>query len=132
MIVTYDQHHQQRVEADLVVHGAGREPNIEGLNLAIAGNIQYTDGGIKVNEYLQSVSNPAVYAAGDVVADMGLPLTPVASYEGGIVANNLINGNTIKSNYTGLPSVVFTIPPLAQWVCRKKKQKQRLLFKTKA
>jgi glutathione reductase (NADPH) len=34
-----------------------------------------------VNEYLQSVSNPAVYAAGDVAASNGLPLTPVASYD---------------------------------------------------
>ena len=100
------------VEADMVVHGAGREPNIDGLDLAYAGRVQYTHCGITVNEYLQSVSNPAVYAAGDVVANMGLPLTPVASYDGSVVANNLIKGNTLKSNYTGLPSVVFTIPPL--------------------
>ena len=68
---------------------------------------------VSVNEYLQCVSNPEVYAAGDVAANMGLPLTPVASYDGAVVANNLIKGNTMKSNYTGLPSVVFTIPPLA-------------------
>jgi glutathione reductase (NADPH) len=99
------------VEADMVVHGAGREPNIDTLDLNSAG-IEYTRRGITVNEYLQSVSNPAVYAAGDVAASRGLPLTPVASYDGAVVANNLIKGNTIKSIYTGLPSVVFTIPPL--------------------
>ena len=42
-------------------------------------------GGVKVNEYLQSVSNPSVYAAGDAAATKGIPLTPVASYEGQIV-----------------------------------------------
>jgi glutathione reductase (NADPH) len=100
-------------KADLVVHGAGRVPNVEELDLKVGG-IEYTStGGIKVNEYLQSVSNPIVYAAGDVTASGGAPLTPVASYDGIIVANNILNGNVTKSNYNGLPSVVFTIPPLA-------------------
>ena len=120
------------VESDMVVHGAGREPNIDGLNLADAGGVQYTHRGITVNEYLQSVSNPAVYAAGDVVANMGLPLTPVASYDGAVVATNLIKGNTLKSNYTGLPSVVFTIPPLVSVGMQEEEAKdQRLRFKIK-
>jgi glutathione reductase (NADPH) len=58
------------LESDMVVHGAGREPNIEGLDLQTAG-VEHTNRGIKVNEYLQSVSNPAVYAAGDVAASKG-------------------------------------------------------------
>jgi glutathione reductase (NADPH) len=119
------------VEADMVVHGAGREPNIDTLDLNAAG-IEYTRKGITVNEYLQSVSNPAVYAAGDVAASRGLPLTPVASYDGAVVANNLIKGNTIKSNYTGLPSVVFTIPPLVSVGMQEKEAKdQGLRFKIK-
>ncbi len=68
---------------------------------------------MKVNEYLQSVSNPAVYAAGDAAASGGPPLTPVAGYEGGIVAANLLNGNMTTADYKGIPSVAFTVPPLA-------------------
>lgn len=68
---------------------------------------------MKVNEYLQSVSNPAVYAAGDAAATDGAPLTPVAGYEGEIVAANLLEGNHQKADYQGVASVVFTIPPLA-------------------
>jgi glutathione reductase (NADPH) len=121
-----------KIEADMVVHGAGRVPNIDGLDLLNAGGVQYTDKGITVNEYLQSVSNPAVYAAGDVAANMGLPLTPVASYDGAVVANNLIRGNTLKSNYSGLPSVVFTIPPLVSVGIQEKEAKtQGLRFKIK-
>jgi glutathione reductase (NADPH) len=40
-------------------------------------------------------------------------LTPVATYDGKIVASNLLKGNHLKPNYKGVPSVVFTIPPLA-------------------
>jgi glutathione reductase (NADPH) len=103
---------QQPCEADLVVHGAGRVPEIDDLNLAAAG-VQADERGVRVNEYLQSVSNPAVYAAGDAAAS-GLPkLTPVAGYEGGIVASNLLKGNHRKVESVPVPTIVYTIPPLA-------------------
>jgi glutathione reductase (NADPH) len=69
---------------------------------------------VEVNEYLQSVSNPRVYAAGDAALPPGsLPLTPVAAHEGLVVASNLLHGNQKNPDYRGIPSVVFTIPPLA-------------------
>ena len=98
--------------ADLVVHGAGRVPEIDDMDLSVAG-VDWDARGVKVNEYLQSVSNPAVYAAGDAAASGGPPLTPVAGYEGRIVAANLLNGNKTTADYTGIPSVAFTVPPLA-------------------
>src|SRR5246127_4634227 len=67
-------------EADMVVHAAGRIPEIDDMNLDAAG-VAWDGRGVKVNEFLQSVSNPAVYAAGDAAASGGPPLTPVASYE---------------------------------------------------
>jgi glutathione reductase (NADPH) len=99
-------------EADMVVHAAGRTPEIDDLNLDGAG-VAWDERGVKVNEFLQSVSNPAVYAAGDAAASGGPPLTPVADYEGAIVAVNLLKGNHQKPNYAGIPTVVFAIPPLA-------------------
>ncbi len=120
-----------QIECDMVVHGAGRIPNTYGLDLAAAG-VEHTMQGIKVNEYLQSVSNPSIYAAGDVAASGGLPLTPVATYEGRLVATNLIKGNVLKSNYSGLPSVVFTIPPLASVGMQEKEAKEAgFRFRTK-
>jgi glutathione reductase (NADPH) len=102
------------IDTDMVVHGAGRVPDIEGLDLGAAGIEYDLKKGIKVNKYLQSVSNPAVYAAGDVAVGSGGPqLTPIATYDGKIVASNLLKGNHLKPNYNGVPSVVFTIPPLA-------------------
>ena len=75
--------------------------------------MEWNKHGVTVNEFLQSVSNPAVYAAGDAAASGGPPLTPVASYDGAIVAANLLNGNHQMPTYLGIPTVVFTIPPLA-------------------
>jgi glutathione reductase (NADPH) len=99
-------------QTDMVVHAAGRVPEIKDLDLDSAG-IEWEKRGVRVNEFLQSVSVPAVYAAGDAAASGGSPLAPVASYEGLIVAANLLKGNHQKPNYIGIPSVVFTVPPLA-------------------
>lgn len=98
---------------DLVVHGAGRVPAIDNLQLENAG-IAFDGRGIIVNEYLQSVSNPAIYAAGDSAMTDGLPLTPVAVSEGLVVASNILKGNQRTVDYAGTPSVVFTIPALAR------------------
>ncbi|MBI1330930.1 MAG: NAD(P)/FAD-dependent oxidoreductase [Alphaproteobacteria bacterium] len=100
------------VEADLVVHAAGRMPDLEPLDLAAAG-VEASGGRMRLNEFLQSVSNPAIYAAGDAAAN-GPPLTPVASHDAKVAAANMLNGNHQTPNYLGVPSAVFTIPPLAR------------------
>lgn len=99
--------------ADLAVHGAGRVPAVATLDLDKAG-VRYGKRGVEVNEFMQSVSNPAIYAAGDAAATPGAPLTPVSSLEGRIAAANLLGGNHAQPDYTGIPSVVFTIPALAR------------------
>ncbi|MFL6675861.1 MAG: dihydrolipoyl dehydrogenase family protein [Massilia sp.] len=97
--------------ADVVVHAAGRVSDLESLDLAAAG-IDSDKGRLRLNEFLQSESNPAVYAAGDA-AMRGPALTPVASHDGKVAAANMLNGNQHKPNYLGVPSVAFTIPPIA-------------------
>lgn len=99
------------VEADIVVHAAGRAPALAALDLNAAG-VAAKDGRLVLNEFLQSVSNPSVYAAGDA-AEKGPPLTPVSSHDAKVVAANLLEGNRHAPDYTGVPSVAFTIPPIA-------------------
>ena len=119
-----------RIETDMVVHGAGRVPDIDDLDLDAA-NIKQERKGVSVNEYLQSVSNESIYASGDAAAGGGLPLTPVASMQAQIVATNILQGNQLKPNYKGLPTVVFTIPPLASVGLQEEEaKKQGLKFKT--
>lgn len=101
----------QQYNADLAVHGAGRPPAIDTLNLEAA-NIEYERRGVVVNEYLQSVSNPRAFAGGDAAA-AGSPLSPIARLHGTIVADNLLGTKTKQPDYRSTPSVVFTEPSLA-------------------
>jgi glutathione reductase (NADPH) len=111
--IGHEKKYQNRViSTDLVVHGAGRVANIEGLNLE-KGNVESSSKGILVNDFLQSVTNPDVYAAGDVVANISPNVTPKAEYDGKLVSTNLLSGNTVKTTYDEIPRVVFTIPALA-------------------
>ena len=105
-------HGFEEVLADMAVHGAGRVPAVERLNLR-AGGVDVTEKGISVNSYMQSTSNPSVYVAGDVAATP-LPLTPTASLEATVAARNILEGNRLQVDYSGIPSVVFTYPPLAR------------------
>ena len=102
---------QIAVTADLVIHAAGRVPELASLHLAAA-NVAVDQGRIKLTPGLQSVSNPRVYAAGDAAAS-GPPLTPVSSHDGKIVAANMLDGADVRPDYRGVPSVAFTVPPIA-------------------
>jgi glutathione reductase (NADPH) len=102
---------EQSFKTDLVVHAAGRVPDLDSLDLPAAG-IETERGRLKLNDFLQSETNSAIYAAGDAAAK-GPPLTPVAGRDGAVVAANMLGGNRERPNYHGVPSVVFTIPPIA-------------------
>ena len=101
----------ETVEADLVVNAAGRVPDLEPLDLDAAG-VERGGAGVTVNKYLQSVSNPRVYAAGDA-ADTPLALTPTAVIQARAAAANILEGNHATADHFGVPYVCFTIPPLA-------------------
>ena len=98
------------IEADIVFNASGRVAAIETLNLDAAG-VEYTDKGITVDEYRRANRDSRIYAAGD--ADGGMQLSPVASYEGAVVAHNFLNGDEKQVDYTSIPRALFTVPPCA-------------------
>jgi glutathione reductase (NADPH) len=103
----------ETMEVDLVVHGAGRIPELSGLDLDVA-SIAWGEQGVRVAGHLQSTTNPAVYAAGDSADTPGMPLTPIAVSEGKVAASNMLKATTTVPDYTGVPTAVFTIPELTR------------------
>ena len=102
---------EKKIKANAVFNTAGRVPALAGLELE-KGNVAFNDKGIVTNDYLQSKTNPIVYACGDV-SDKNLPLTPLSGRQGYVVAENIINGNKKELEVPVVPSVVFTLPNLA-------------------
>jgi glutathione reductase (NADPH) len=97
--------------SDLIVNTTGRVPNLDKLDLE-RGEVAYTEKGVTVNEYLQSVSNPRVWAIGDVA---GTPyhLSTVADMEAEVAAQNILKGKVCRPDYRVVPTVAFAQPPLA-------------------
>jgi len=98
------------LEAEHILVAAGRSPNIEGLNLSVAGIEIDERGAIVVDSQLRT-TNPRVFAAGDVT------LCPqyvyVAAYQGGLAVDNALNDANRPCDLTALPGVIFTAPQVA-------------------
>jgi len=97
-------------KADLVVHGAGRIPNVEFLDLE-AGKIHYSKKGITVDGGMKT-SNPRVYAIGDCAAT--IQLARVADDEAHVAAKNILAEHGLcksaRIDYGTVPKVLFTYP----------------------
>lgn len=102
---------ERMVAADAVVNGAGRIANVDGLDLE-AGNVRHDRTAVEVDDYLRSTSNPAVWVCGDALVSSA-QLSPLATYEGRIVGRNIVDGPTMKPDYSVIPSCVYTVPALS-------------------
>lgn len=101
------------IDADLVVHGAGRVPDLSRLNLE-TGQVAYGKHGVEVAGHLQSKTNARVYAAGDSADTAGMPLTPVAVIEAKVATSNMLKSASTVPDYAAIPTAVFTIPELVR------------------
>jgi len=101
---------RREIEADAILVGIGRAPNIEGLGLEAAG-IAY-DGklGVTVNERLQT-TNPRVYAAGDICFPYKFTHTADALARI-LIANALFLGRQRTSTLI-IPWCTYTDPEVA-------------------
>ena len=97
------------IRVDAILVGAGRTPNIEGLDLE-RGGIIYDRSGIKVNDRLQT-SNPLVYAAGDICSPYKFTHTADAQARI-LIANALFMGRQ-KASALVVPWCTYTDPEIA-------------------
>jgi pyruvate/2-oxoglutarate dehydrogenase complex dihydrolipoamide dehydrogenase (E3) component len=95
---------------DEILVGAGRAPNVEGLNLESAGVAYDTRNGVQVNPRLQT-TNPYIFAAGDICT--AYKFTHSADALARIlIANALFGGRQSTSNLI-IPWCTFTTPEVA-------------------
>jgi pyruvate/2-oxoglutarate dehydrogenase complex dihydrolipoamide dehydrogenase (E3) component len=109
----------ERYPADTVLLATGRPANVKALNPQAAG-IELDGSAVKINEYLQSVSAPHIYAVGDAAGKR--QHSPVAWYEGPIAAHNALKGNERKADFTFSQTPFSPFQPLVRWALRKRKR----------
>ena len=105
---------QASIAVDEILAGAGRQPNVESLNLEAVGVEYDPRRGVKVNDYLQT-TNPKIYGAGDIC--MNWKFTHAADAAARIAIKNTLFApfGLGKSKLSDLimPWATFTDPEIA-------------------
>ncbi len=99
----------QTVAVDEILLAAGRQPNVEGLNLEAAG-VEYSKKGLTVNDRLQT-TNPDIFAAGDVA--IPAMFTHTADATARMVLQNAFFFGRKKYSDLIIPWTVYTDPEIA-------------------
>lgn len=102
------------VVVDEILVGAGRTPNVDGLNLEAVGVNYDARRGVVVDDYLQT-TNPRIYAAGDIC--MKWKFTHAADAAARIVIKNTLFSpfglGRSKLSSLVMPWVTYTDPEIA-------------------
>ena len=97
---------------DAVLLATNRRPNVAGLDLAAAGIDGDAARGIVVDDVLRSVSNPRVFAAGDVIGRRQMVHT--AEYGGRLAAANAFAAHPVAADWPRWESrALYTEPQVA-------------------
>lgn len=98
------------ITAEKLLVATGRRPNTDGMGLEDLGVTLARNGGIAVDDYLQT-SVPGIYAAGDVTGRD--QFVYMAAYGAKLAARNAMGGNSHRYDNSTMPAVVFTDPQVA-------------------
>ncbi|WP_010520888.1 dihydrolipoyl dehydrogenase family protein [Aquimarina agarivorans] len=124
LVVAYTTgNNKDTVKVEIAINSIGRKPAIDQLELQNT-SVKFDKKGIQVNDYMQSISCPHIFACGDV-SDKSLPLTPLSGLQGYIAGNNIITLKSKKFEYPLIPSTVFTYPNLSTVGLSEQKAKEK-------
>jgi len=113
---------KQEIVVDEILAGAGRVPNVEGLNLETV-NVRYDRReGVSVNDRLQT-SNPNIYAAGDICSRF--KFTHAADAMARIVIQNALFKGRAKASALHIPWCTYTAPEIAHVGLYEEEAKER-------
>lgn len=96
----------ETLQTEMILLSVGRSPNTSAFSSL---NLEMNGPFVKVDEYM-ATSQPAIYAAGDLVGNW--LLAHVASAEGLVAASNAA-GKKEKIDYHVVPRCVYTSPEIA-------------------
>jgi pyruvate/2-oxoglutarate dehydrogenase complex dihydrolipoamide dehydrogenase (E3) component len=100
---------EETVDAEAILVGAGRAPNVEGLGLEAAG-VEFTNDGVTVDDRLRT-SNKKIYAAGDVA--LRFKFTHTAEAAARIILQNALFPGRAKLSALTVPWCTYTSPEIA-------------------
>ena len=98
------------ISVDEILLGAGRAPNVEGLNLDAVGVAYDQREGVVVNDKLQTTT-PRIYAAGDIC--LKYKFTHTADATARIVLQNALFWGRKKLSALTIPWCTYTDPEIA-------------------
>jgi len=109
-VVVEHEGEKQTVEADEIMIGAGRVPNVEGMGLEVAGVKFDVRRGVVVNDHLRT-THKNIYAAGDCC--MAWKFTHAADAAAQIVVQNALFKGRKKLSSLVMPWCTYTDPEIA-------------------
>ncbi len=98
------------LEVDEILVTAGRQPQLNDLNLAAVG-VEFNQGNLVFNQKLQT-TNPKIYGCGDLAG--GYSFEHIARYEAQVCLKNILFFPRFNVNYYGVPWAILTDPQLAR------------------
>jgi len=101
---------EEILEGDEILIGAGRAPNVEGMNLEGVGVEYDARKGVKVDDNLRT-TNPRIFAAGDVC--MAWKFTHAADAAARIVIQNALFKGRARLSGLNMPWCTYTDPEVA-------------------